>query len=210
MPVRTSLADRVAILLDGGFVRKKLRRQLNRPAIAADIVKVCTDLMAKDRLKEADLFRIFYYDSEPYEGKATNPMSRATINFGASTVALDGRRLLSTLELQPDIAVRRGIVLCHGWKLGNTALKQLGTTPRPINAGDLVPDMKQKGIDIRIGLDIARLALKEIVEIVVLVTGDSDFVPVMKFARTEGLKVYLEPMGHSVRTELRVHADFVF
>ena len=210
MPVRTSLADRIAIFLDGGFVRKKLRRQLNRPAVAADIMKVCTDLMAKDRLREADLFRIFYYDSEPYDGKATNPMSRTTINFGASTVAVAARRLLSTLELQPDVAVRRGIVLCHGWKLGSMALKQLAASAREISAGDLVPDMKQKGIDIRIGLDIARLSLKEIVDIVVLVTGDSDFVPVMKFARTEGLKVYLEPMSHPIRTELRVHADFVF
>lgn len=52
--------------------------------------------------------------------------------------------------------------------------------------------MGQKGVDIRTGLDIARIAVKRIVDIIVLVTGDSDFVPVMKFARTEGIKVYLE------------------
>ena len=40
--------------------------------------------------------------------------------------------------------------------------------------------MGQKGVDIRIGLDIARIAVKHIVDIIVLVTGDSDFVPVMK------------------------------
>ncbi len=210
MPVRTALADRVAILLDGGFLRKKLRTQLGHPPVAQDIVNVCTKLMGQDRLKDADLFRVFYYDSEPYEGKATNPISHAVVNFSSSAVAVAARQLLDTLELEPDFAVRRGGVLCHGWKLGNSALKQLATTTRAINAHDLVPDIKQKGIDIRIGLDMARLALKQIIEIVVLVTGDSDFVPVMKFARTEGLKVYLEPMGHSVRRELRAHADFVF
>jgi len=69
--------------------------------------------------------------------------------------------------------------------------------------------MAQKGVDIRIGLDIAWISLKRIVDVLVLVTGDSDFVPVMKFARKEGLRVYLETMGHPVRRELKAHADFV-
>jgi uncharacterized LabA/DUF88 family protein len=69
--------------------------------------------------------------------------------------------------------------------------------------------MAQKGVDIRIGLDIAWISLKRVVDLLVLVTGDSDFVPVMKFARKEGLKVYLEAMGHGVRRELKAHADFV-
>ena len=55
--------------------------------------------------------------------------------------------------------------------------------------------MTQKGVDIRIGLDIAWISLKRVVDVIVLVTGDSDFVPVMKFARKEGLKVILSPMG---------------
>ena len=42
-----------------------------------------------------------------------------------------------------------------------------------------------------------------------MVTGDSDFVPVMKFARREGLRVYLEAIGHPIRRELRAHADVV-
>lgn len=76
-------------------------------------------------------------------------------------------------------------------------------------ATDFVPDMEQKGVDLRIGIDVARLALKRIVDTLVLVTGDSDFVPAMKFARTEGVKVYLETLGHPVRRELKAHADFV-
>jgi uncharacterized LabA/DUF88 family protein len=61
----------------------------------------------------------------------------------------------------------------------------------------------------RVGLDMARLALRETVRTVVVVTGDSDFVPAFKFVRREGVKVILEPMGHNVRTELRAHADVV-
>jgi len=70
--------------------------------------------------------------------------------------------------------------------------------------------MGQKGVDMRIGLDIAWLSIKRIVDSVVLITGDSDFVPVMKFARKEGIRVYLETLRHPVRRELKVHADIVF
>ena len=80
---------------------------------------------------------------------------------------------------------------------------------RPVTHNDLVPDMTQKGVDIKIGLDLAWIALKHVVDVIVLVTGDSDFVAVMKFARKEGLKVILSPMGHSVRRELKAHADLV-
>jgi len=31
----------------------------------------------------------------------------------------------------------------------------------------------------------------------------------MKFARTEGLKVYIEALGNPIRRELRAHADVV-
>ena len=43
----------------------------------------------------------------------------------------------------------------------------------------------------------------------VLVTGDSDFVPVTKFARKEGLKVYLDTMDIRLRRELKAHVDLL-
>lgn len=94
-----------------------------------------------------------------------------------------------------------------GWKLGNQAIKNLGKTKRPIEPSDLVPNISQKGVDMRIGLDIAWIALKRIADVLVLVTGDSDFIPAMKMARKEGLTVVLKSMGHPVFKELKVHAD---
>lgn len=61
----------------------------------------------------------------------------------------------------------------------------------------------------RVGMDMARLALREHVRAVVVVTGDSDFVPAFKFVRREGVRVILEPLGHNVRLELKQHADVV-
>lgn len=61
----------------------------------------------------------------------------------------------------------------------------------------------------RIGMDMGRLALREMVRAVVVVTADSDFIPAFKFVRREGVIVILEPMGHNARVDLKAHADIV-
>ena len=43
------------------------------------------------------------------------------------------------------------------------------------------------------------MSIKHLVEALVLVTGDSDLIPAMKLARREGIRVYLDSMGHPVR-----------
>lgn len=205
------MPDRVAILLDGGFVKKKLPQALGHFPTPNDVVSVSTSVMGKPRLAGLALYRVLYYDAPPYEGTSSNPISGTALNFAATPEARQNKALIDRLELEPDFAVRRGEIVQSGWKLGRSALRSLAQHgPRPIVANDLVPDMEQKGVDIRIGLDIARIAINRLVDVLVLVTSDSDFVPVMKFARPEGLKVYLETMGHpGVRRVLKAHADFV-
>ncbi len=70
------------------------------------------------------------------------------------------------------------------------------------------PEINQKGFDLRIGLDIARLSLTHRVEAIV-VAGGSDFVPAFKFARREGIQVYPDSLGRGTKRGLRVHADGV-
>lgn len=62
-------------------------------------------------------------------------------------------------------------------------------------------------MDLRIGLDIAALTLKKHVDVIGLVTGDSDFIPALKFARREGKQVFLYTLGHDIHRELYVHSD---
>jgi uncharacterized LabA/DUF88 family protein len=87
--------------------------------------------------------------------------------------------------------------------------KELIHTPRPLVDDDFDLDLSQKGVDMRIGLDMARLALRETVRAIIVLTGDSDFVPAFKFVRREGVKVILEPMGQNIRIELKAHSDIV-
>ena len=63
------------------------------------------------------------------------------------------------------------------------------------------------GIDMKIGVDIATLALKGFVDTIVLFSGDSDFVPAAKLARREGIDFVLDPMRANVEPQLFEHVD---
>ncbi|WP_416376727.1 NYN domain-containing protein [Klebsiella pneumoniae] len=47
-----------------------------------------------------------------------------------------------------------------------------------INAYNVKPNVQQKGVDMRIALDMSSMSLKKQADIYALVTGDSDFVPI--------------------------------
>jgi len=68
-------------------------------------------------------------------------------------------------------------------------------------------DSSTKGVDIKIGLDIASLAYKKLVDRSVLVSGDADFVPAAKVARREGIDFILDPLWNPIDPELFEHID---
>lgn len=67
--------------------------------------------------------------------------------------------------------------------------------------------LRQKGVDMRIGLDIASMALKQQADTLILVTGDSDFVPAAKLARREGMEFIVDPLWQRVSDDLHEHVD---
>lgn len=74
--------------------------------------------------------------------------------------------------------------------------------------GDAVTlGLKQKGVDMRIGLDISTLTLKKQADTIVLVAGDSDFVPAAKLARREGMEFVLDPLWQKINADLFEHID---
>lgn len=197
----------VSILLDGGFVTKKLYTLLgNRQPTAHEVLNFSKCCLKEDE----ELFRIYYYDCPPYEKKITNPISREEIDFSTTEVCGQKKSLQDSLAVTDYIAFRRGVLSFDGWVLKRKALKEITRTARPLTAEDFEPEFTQKEVDIKIGLDVAWLASKRIVQRIILVTGDSDFVPAMKFARREGVQVILVPMGHrQISVGLKEHADEV-
>jgi uncharacterized LabA/DUF88 family protein len=63
-----------------------------------------------------------------------------------------------------------------------------------LEENDVEYDVKQKGVDMKIGLNIAAMAYKRLVDRIILISGDSDFVPAAKVARRQGIDVILDPM----------------
>lgn len=117
-------------------------------------------------------------------------------------------RLIREIKMLDNVAFRAGELSFDGWIIKRRAAEEIIKSGRALVSDDFAPDLKQKGVDMKIGLDVAWLATKNIVEKIILVTADSDMMPAMKFARREGIQVVLVTMGHSsVKRELKEHAD---
>jgi uncharacterized LabA/DUF88 family protein len=76
-----------------------------------------------------------------------------------------------------------------------------------LDGGTVSLGLHQKGVDMRIGIDIASLTLKQQVDTIILVAGDSDFVPAAKMARREGIEFILDPLWQEVSADLFEHID---
>lgn len=199
-----------AILIDGGFVKKKLKAKTKHFPTVAEIDAEIARIKVNPNLVDHTLLRVYFYDAPPASGVVTNPIDATVTDLAAHPHFSDNMSLQQALELQPDMALRMGETAVHGWELGPAALKDIGVNgARAVTSKDFVPNIEQKGVDLRIGLDIARLAIRQLVDVIVVVTGDSDMVPAFKFARREGLRVYLDHMGHGVKRDLKAHVDLV-
>src|SRR5699024_12878221 len=74
---------------------------------------------------------------------------------------------------------------------------------------DFYYEYKQKAVGIKLGMDITILAHEKLVDVIVLIAGDADFVPAAKHARIKGVDVILYPMNQQVPPSLAEHDDGV-
>ena len=159
-----------------------------------------------------DLYRIFFYDCPPLSKKAHNPITHEPIDFSRSDTFRFRTELHQELIRLRKVALRLGRLAdkVGGWKFSQRATKELlsGTKKlEQMGATDVEYDVKQKAVDMKLGLDIASLAYKRLVTQIILVAGDADFVPAAKFARREGIDVVLDPMWQRVGDDLFEHID---
>lgn len=180
---------------------------------ADKVVEFADKITKREELVDYKLHRIYYYDADPMEGKRPIPLTGSRNNwslydFSNTAVFRSNKQLLNDLKKKPFFAIRLGEVIFRGWLVKPQKLRPGGTqTSLTVQSNDLIPNIQQKGVDLCIGLDIAALTLKHHVEIIVLVTGDADFVPALKFARREGKQVFLFTLGHDIHPDLYTHAD---
>ena len=200
------MAKKIAVLIDGGFLNKKIKTVPNPQLQASRIIKVahaCIDPA------EEELYRIFYYDCGPF-GLEVKDLVGNVVDFSKTKHFAYQKSLLAFIAKQPFVAVRLGMLSYRGWALKSHIVRELQKNPQAKKAftfKDFVPDFQQKGVDMRIGLDVALLAMDGLVDRVVLITADSDFIPAMKLARREGLQVVLSSLASRTKRELLDHAD---
>lgn len=199
--------NRVAFLVDGAFFFQKIRQFGSFFVAGPEIRKYCLRHVEDNET----LYRIFYYDAPPLTMHGVNPRG-TRIDFSSTPAAKNMNSLLQTIRKTPQMALRLGRTSWHhGWTLTDSAIADL-KSEKPfaeLTDGDFKPSIQQKAVDMKIGLDIATLAYKKLVDRVVLIAGDSDFVPAAKLARREGLIVTLDPLGHKINPELEEHVDRV-
>ena len=85
-----------------------------------------------------------------------------------------------------------------------------GHKPTPLTDSDIYLNFEQKGVDMRIGIDVASLSLKKQVDRIILISGDRDMIPAIKLARREGVQVVLVNIpGRKLNHELIEDADLL-
>lgn len=216
---------KTAILIDGGFFIRRYKfikgfESTDSPEIMAkNIVSYCfkhiqriNNYRQKYNLPSTELYRIFYYDAEPFAGDSKNPISGKSISFKNTDIYKFRHALFTELKKQRKIALRLGFLKnsSREWQIKSRHTKSL--LDESIKVSDLKVDdiefpLNQKGVDMKVGLDIATLSFKEQVDQIILIAGDSDFVPVAKFARREGVDFILDPMLNPVDPSLLEHID---
>lgn len=254
------MARRIALLIDGGFFLRRLPH-LVTPARCDTPERItgCIRHLCRSHVKALTgceprdwnqyVYRIFYYDAVPYDGKAHHPIDNRSIDYAKSRVATERLALFDCLRRQRKFALRLGKVnRDHDWVINPQLTKSLlrsrqalaaldvlgaaaeaGATLPPVSVdftgqqrqaliamrdlwhgldGSAVTlGLRQKGVDMRIGVDIASLALQKQADTIVLVAGDSDFVPAAKLARRAGIDFILDPMWQKINADLFEHID---
>lgn len=212
--MNTMSTRRTAILVDGGYYRKRAEDLWGKksPQERADeIFKYCM-LHISEPKEPRDLYRIFYYDCPPMTRKLKHPLTGEEIDYSAGSGTKWTNDLYSELACKRKIALRMGELAENvaSFKLKDAAMSEILSGKRDASQlvkSDFYLDVKQKGVDMRIGLDAASIAFGRYVDQIVLIAGDSDFLPVAKMARRNGIDFILDPMKQMPKKNLQEHID---
>ncbi len=213
-----------AILVDGGFFIKRYRSiyDFNSPEkVAKDLYEMCLRHLSpkttnKDKQSNSDnssrnLYRIFFYDCPPLNKKVHHPITNQPIDYQKSKEAIFRNQLHQELRKLRKVALRLGYISESGhWVINPTKTRELLKKKLfidELNDVDIIYEVRQKGVDMKIGLDIASLAYKKLASQIILIAGDSDFVPAAKLARREGVDFILDPMWNPIKPDLHEHID---
>lgn len=205
---------KTAILVDGGFYRRRAQTLFGEKTAAerADELSQYCYKHLNEKHEHRELLRVFYYDCPPMEKQVYHPFLKRTVNFKKTDLYTWSNEFLNELKKKRKFALRLGKLSdtqAH-YNIRPDIVKRLlsGTLElKDLTEHDFFISVDQKGVDMKIGLDIASMAYKKQVEQIILISADSDFTPAAKLARREGIDFILDPMGSTIKSDLHEHID---
>lgn len=208
---------KTAILVDGGFYRKRARylwgiKGASERAKELDAYCRAHIHHVQKDIPSQQLYRIFYYDCAPVGRKSVyHPLTRKNVDLDKSDTYVWATTFMEELKKRRKFALRLGEMSSHmNYNLRPEITRKLlaGTIQlSDLTEADFVFTAQQKGVDMRIGIDIASMTYKKQVDQIILIAGDSDFVPAAKMARREGIDFILDPMWADIKDDLFEHID---
>lgn len=205
---------KTAILVDGGFYRRRAYAAFGdkTPKERADELYSYCKRHLNTHGESNELYRIFYYDCPPMTAQIYHPLTKKAVNFAKSDTYTWANDFFNELKKKRKVALRMGELSeqqAH-YRLKNNILNKLmrgDISVSDIKERDFLFNVEQKGVDMRIGLDIASLSYKKQVNQIVLISGDSDFVSAAKLARREGIDFILDALHTNIKLNLFEHID---
>ncbi len=203
---------KTAILVDGGFYRKRAAYLWGHKTAEQRAKELQAYCQAHIKNQASELYRVFYYDCPPSEGQAFHPLKQTNVNLKKTDTYSWTVTFHQELKKLRKFAVRLGTLseISTRYSLNAEATKRLfaGTLKlEEITEKDFDINIGQKGVDMKLGIDIASLSYKNQVDQIILISGDSDFVPAAKLARREGVDFILDPMWANIKPNLAEHID---
>lgn len=221
---------RTAILIDGSFFINranffKRKYFASQPEFTAEkLIEVLNGVTRRHLSSNSNsskpthyLYRSFYYDAAPLDISIHYPLSekgesgKRMKHFLKDPANICRNEFLKKLKTQRKMALRLGSVKHQkNWNIKQLAVKDLLSgelTIENLTNDHFYFESQQKGVDIKLGVDIATLAFEKLVDQIVLIAGDSDFVPAAKLARTKGIDFVLDSLRNNIDPSLNEHID---
>ena len=159
------LTRTTAIMVDGGYYRVRSRALwggLSATDRAQELYDYCM-LHITQPTEPRDLYRIFYYDCPPMTRTIRHPLTQRDIDYSTMPGTRWSKEFFGKLLDKRKVALRMGELAENtaNFVIKDTVLSDLLAKKKTIDAlteDDFRIDVKQKGVDMRIGLDVASLA----------------------------------------------------
>jgi len=204
-----------AILVDGAFYRRRAMKALGEKPPkerAKELNDYCWRHLKWHGQQEAELYRIFYYDCPPITKQVYHPFLKRTVDLSKTGLYKWSNDFYDELKKHRKVALRMGEIseVTARYEIKPDVINKLMRQELSIDdlqETDFIYRAEQKGVDMKIGLDIASLAYKKQVDQIVLISGDSDFVSAAKLARREGIDFILDPLFANIKPNLFEHID---